>query len=196
MYLLVTILRSIRADFAPEIWRELGMKTAPALFTYSEIFVALGVILSAGATVFFRNNRHAFFASMGVCASGFILLGLGVYGLQREWLSGFGFMVMLGLGLYLPYVAVHTTVFERMLAMTREPGNIGFLMYVVDAVGYLGYVGVMCWRNFTTGSNQVLGFVTQFSWLALVTSLICLGLSVGFFYRTPTATTDTTPAEL
>ena len=52
-------------------------------------------------------------------------------------------MVLMGLGLYLPYVAIHTTVFERLIAMTRERGNLGFLMYLADAVGYLGYAVVM-----------------------------------------------------
>ena len=64
-------------------------------------------------------------------------------GLQQSWLDGFTFMVLMGLGLYLPYVAVHTTIFERLIAMTRERGNLGFLMYVADAVGYLGYAALM-----------------------------------------------------
>jgi hypothetical protein len=58
-------------------------------------------------------------------------------------MSAFPFMVLVGLGLYLPYVAVHTTVFERLLAMTRDRGNVGFLLYVADSFGYLGYVAVM-----------------------------------------------------
>ncbi len=36
MYLMVTILRSLRADFAAEIWRGLGESAAPAQFTTSE----------------------------------------------------------------------------------------------------------------------------------------------------------------
>jgi phosphonoacetaldehyde hydrolase len=46
-------------------------------------------------------------------------------------------------GLSLPFVAVHTTVFERLIALTRNRGNMGFLMYVVDSVGYLAYVVVL-----------------------------------------------------
>ena len=56
-------------------------------------------------------------------------------------------MVLVGLGLYLPYVAMHTTVFERLLSMTHQRGNLGFLMYVADAFGYLGYVAVMIAKN-------------------------------------------------
>jgi hypothetical protein len=56
-------------------------------------------------------------------------------------------MVLQGVGLYLPYIAVHTTIFERLIAMTRDRGNIGYLMYLADAFGYLGYVFVLLGRN-------------------------------------------------
>ncbi len=34
-------------------------------------------------------------------------------------------------------------VFERLIAASRRPCNLGFLMYVADAVGYLGYAVVI-----------------------------------------------------
>ncbi len=39
IYLLLTILRSMRADFAPEIWAGLGTTGKPAVFTTSETAV-------------------------------------------------------------------------------------------------------------------------------------------------------------
>ncbi len=148
MYLLVTILRSFRADFAPEIWHALGARTPPSVFTYSELCVAAGVMLVSASFVLVRDNRRAFFASLASCALGFLLVTIAVIGQSvLKSLGPFEFMVMVGLGLYLPYVAVHTTVFERLLAMTRDKGNVGFLMYVVDSVGYLGYVAVMLAKN-------------------------------------------------
>ena len=44
-YLLVTVLRSLRADFAPEIWAGLGVDAKPSIFTASEFWVALGIML-------------------------------------------------------------------------------------------------------------------------------------------------------
>ena len=79
-------------------------------------------------------------------------------GLRFFRLDGFAFMVLLGLGLYLPYVAVHTTIFERLIAMTRDRGNLGFLMYVADAAGYLGYVGLMIGKGFIPAENSFLQF--------------------------------------
>lgn len=42
---------------------------------------------------------------------------------------------------------MHTTIFERLIAMTGERGNLGLLMYLADSFGYLGYVGVMLARG-------------------------------------------------
>lgn len=49
-------------------------------------------------------------------------------------LDGFWYMVGIGLGFYVPYVTIHTTLFERLLDMTRDKGNVGFFMYFVDIV--------------------------------------------------------------
>ncbi|HWA99886.1 MAG TPA: DUF5690 family protein [Pirellulales bacterium] len=142
LYLTVTILRSVRADFAREIWSGLGYVGSPSVFTLSEIVVSLGVVILTGAGVLIRDNRAAFFTAVLISIAGLLLIPLAVVG-RSYGLDGFGFMVLIGLGLYLPYVAVHTTIFERLIAMTGDRGNIGFLMYLTDSIGYLGYVGVM-----------------------------------------------------
>jgi hypothetical protein len=181
MYLLITILRSIRADFAPELWRGLGATAPPAIFTQSEMFVALGVCVVNGALVCIRDNRRAFFGSLGVCGLGLGLMTVATLGWQRGGLGGFPYMVLIGLGLYLPYVAVHTTVFERFLAMTRDRGNIGFLMYVADAIGYLGYVAVMLSKNFGGAPGEFVPFFLTSSWIVIGLSAVCLLLGWWYF---------------
>ncbi|HWB10797.1 MAG TPA: DUF5690 family protein [Pirellulales bacterium] len=166
VYLTVTILRSLRADFAPQLWRGLGFETAPATFTESELYVACGVLVVNGCAVLVRDNRTAFFVALGNCLAGFALLALALLGKRMGQLSPFEFMVGVGLGLYLPYVAIHTTVFERMLAMTRERGNLGFLMYVADTVGYLGYAAVIVGRSFARPDTKMLTFFTAACWFA------------------------------
>lgn len=181
IYLMVTVVRSIRADFAPEIWRGLGSPAVPTTFSQSEIWVVLGVLMANGTAVFIRDNRQAFFTSLATCGVGFCLLATALLTHRADAISDFGFMVMIGLGLYLPYVAIHTTVFERMLAMTRERGNIGFLMYVVDSVGYLGYVAVMIAHNFGPKSQDMLGLLIASCWLAIGVSAGCLVMSWVYF---------------
>lgn len=183
MYLAVTIVRSIRADFAPEIWRGLGDPAAPETFTRSEVWVAAGVLLVNGSAVLIRDNRRAFFASLATCGGGVLLLATALLLRSRGVLASFDFMVLAGVGLYLPYVAMHTTVFERLLAMTREPGNLGFLMYVADSTGYLGYVGVMLLRGFGPARDDYVGLLTTASSVAIAVSLVCLLQSAWYFRR-------------
>lgn len=180
VYLLLTILRSVRADFAPEIWQGLGFTGQPTVFTRSELFVMFGVVVANGLAVLIRNNRRAFFTAISISLFGFVLAGVALLGWRRGWFDGFAFMVLIGLGLYLPYVAVHTTVFERLLAMTGDKGNLGFLMYLADAFGYLGYVAVMLGRN-VVPTNQ--SFVEFFVWVAgSVTALAVLFLIGSWIY--------------
>ncbi|MBI1913425.1 MAG: hypothetical protein HYS12_01515 [Planctomycetes bacterium] len=165
VYVLITVLRSVRADFAPEIWKGLlGEPAEPSLFARSEILVAAAVLVLTGSAVFLRDNRRAFFAALALAGGGAILVALALVGLQAGGLSPFAFMVLHGLGLYLPYIVVQTTVFERLLAMTREHGNIGYLMYLADAFGYLGYVVVMMARNVLEPAENFLPFFRALSW--------------------------------
>jgi len=181
VYLLVTILRSMRADFAPEIWKGLGSTNEPSVFTDSEKWVALGIVLSNGLVIMIRNNRTAFHVAMGTAMAGLILVGVAVSGLRSGRLDGFTFMVLVGLGMYLPYVAVHTTIFERLIAMTRDRGNIGYLMYLADAFGYLGYVAVMLTKNYMTIDSEMLGFFTTVCMGGAGVGIVLLALCWGYF---------------
>jgi hypothetical protein len=179
-YFLVTIARSLRADFAPEIWRGLGVEVDPALFSNSEILVALAVLLANGLGVLIVDNRRAFFTSLGVGTAGALLMLASLAGLERGWLGGFAFMVLLGTGLYLPYVAVHTTIFERLIAIVRDRGNLGFLMYVADSVGYFGYVIVMIARGALPSGGGFLQFFG--TTCAIIGVLTCVSLGMGGLY--------------
>jgi len=187
-YLFVTILRSIRADFAPELWRDLGTSGQPSVFTRSEFYVTLGVMLASGLSIYIRNNRVAFFVSMANSVFGLGLIVLASLLWRSGSLNGFPLMVLIGFGLYLPYVAVHTTIFERFLAMTRDKGNIGFLMYLADSFGYLGYVAVMLARNYFGTPDQFLGFYLDTCLVLGLASIVCMILSIAAFRKIGPAT--------
>jgi hypothetical protein len=173
-YLLVTVLRSLRADFAPELWKSLGTDGVPAVFTRSELWVALGVLTATGSVFLVRDNRRSFFIALNLCLAGLALGGLALAGQALGFLDGFSFMVLLGLGLYLPYVAVHATVFERLIAVTRDPGNLGFLMYLSDAFGYLGYVGIMFLKLSSPPRTDFLTFFKITAGVALSIAFVSL----------------------
>jgi hypothetical protein len=180
-YLLLTVLRSVRADFAPEIWEDLGFGGSPGVFTRSEIWVGLAVIAVNGAVVVLPDNRRAFFTSLWTCAAGLFLALAAILTWRGGLLDPFHLMVMLGVGMYLPYVAVHTTLFERLIALTREKGNIGFLMYLADATGYLGYCGVMLARSLLKPGDDFLPFFLNLATVLLLLCLLFTGAAMWLF---------------
>ncbi len=155
IYLFTTLLRSVRADFAPELWKGLGYRQTPTLFTQSELLVSFGVTLISGLAMFIINHYKAFRFSLLTCLAGFAFILLAVFGLGTG-LGRFPFMVLVGLGVYIPYVAVHTTLFERLIAITKERSNIGFLMYMVDSVGYTAYIILMLFRYLAPAGDSIL----------------------------------------
>lgn len=183
VYLLVTIARSLRADFMPELWRGLGVEAAPSTFANSEFLVALFVLGANGLSVLILDNRRAFFSAIGVAMAGGLLMMVALVGLRQAWLGGFAFMVMLGTGLYLPYVAIHTTIFERLIAMTRDRGNLGFLMYIADAIGYLGYVALMIVKQLIPTGQSFMNFFAATCGAVAVLTCLSLAASWGVYSR-------------
>ncbi|WP_193210546.1 DUF5690 family protein [Luteolibacter marinus] len=182
VYLLITILRSVRADFAPEIWSHLGLGEQPGVFTRSEFWVGLAVTAVNGLVFLIRDNRRGFFCGLWISAGGLMLALASVAGWRSGLLPPFAFMVLIGVGMYLPYVAVHTTLFERLIALTREKGNMTFLMYVADATGYLGYCGVMLARSLFHPEDGFLAFFVTLSTAILAVALGLLVLAI-LLYR-------------
>lgn len=184
IYVLLTIGRSIRDDFAVEIWRDLGVDGKPSVFATSEFWVMVGVVVINGLVMLIRDNRAAFLASIGLLCLGFGIVIASIVGQTNGLLSPMAFMIMLGLGMYIPYVAFHTSLFERLIAAFRETGTIGYLMYLADAIGYLGYVGVMVFRNTVSGEVDFLNLLIRAS---VVIAVVCTTVAVFlacYFYRT------------
>jgi hypothetical protein len=138
LYLFASLLRGIRSDFAPEIWHYLGYDGVPSIYSQTEIWVTVGILVINGSLVLIKRNYLAFFISLSAIATGYLLLVIaGLWGIQS--MNSFWLIVLTGFGIYLPYLTITTSVFERMIAITRHKANIGFLMYIVDSIGYLGY---------------------------------------------------------
>ncbi len=174
MFVLITIMRSVRSDFAPELWRSLGVMTTPQLFGITELWVGLVVTLLNGIAIYWSDNRQAIRFSFALSIAGVLLIILCSLSLQYRIVSPFLYMMLLGIGLYLPYVAVHTTVFERFIAITRERSNLAFLMCLADFAGYLGYVLVLIGKGVFKSTENFMEFMLPLTYCAGVASLLCM----------------------
>ncbi len=182
-YVMLTVLRSFRDDFAVEIWEALGTRGKPAIFTVSETVVMLLVTIINGAAFLVHDNRRAFYTALFAIAGGFATtMAVSVLFLAGS-LSSLSFMVGLGVGMYVPYVAYHTTLFERMIAVFRERTNLAHLMYVADSFGYLGYILILFLRHFATGPSSFLQWMVYGTLLLGGMALILTTFSMIYFYK-------------
>ncbi len=178
MYLMITILRDIRENFAVEIFKELKI-TDLSVFTYTELVIGLSIILLTGLLFIVQNNRKAFWLNLTFIGAGFLLIIGSTWGLEHGYCSPIVWMTLLGLGIYLGYVPYNCTLFERMIAVMKERSNINFMLYLADFIAYLGSVGVMLYKNFGNKGISWLKFYTQ---LAYIFPVISIGLMVFTFW--------------
>jgi hypothetical protein len=192
VYFLVTLLRAIRDDLAPELWRGLGVAATPTDFATTDLVVALAVLSICGLGVWIGDNRIALLASLAICLIGFLVLVATLVAHRTAPMAPQRYMILVGLGLYLPYVAIHTTIFERLIAATRDRGNIGFMMYLVDSIGYLGTVALLLGKPFLPDGGQVLPFFQMIgSWIAWA-SIATLIVAIFYFQRLGVASREPT----
>lgn len=194
VYIATTVVRTVRDDFGVEIWRDMGVAEQPSVFARSEAVVALCVAALSGTAILIAHNLRAIRVTIGLMCAAFLLTA-GATMLQASGaLTPFAFMVACGIGLYVPYVAFHTTVFERLIAASHRPSNLGFLMYVADAAGYLGYVVVIVAKTAWRPSGEFVAVLPFFrSTLLIVSAASILALlgAIAYFHR---ALADVEPA--
>lgn len=153
IYIFLTIFRELRDNFAVELWKSIGFTDNPAIFTQAEIPVALFTLGSLAMVAFIKNNYRALQVILYFIAFGFLVVCFAAILFHFGLISGMAWMIATGTGLYLGYVPFNAFLYERFIATFRIVGNIGFIMYVSDAFGYLGSLGVVFYKNF--GSPDV-----------------------------------------
>ncbi len=182
-YLVLTIVRDVRDNFAVEIWDELGYKGQASILTTAEIPIAIFSLLSVGALMFVKDNFRALWLNHALAAMGALLLFGSTFLFQQGMISPVIWMITSGFGLFLPYILFNGVLFDRLMASFRERGNAGFLMYVADSIGYLGSVAVLIWRNFGAGEMSWLGFYVKLCNLGAGLILVFTAASFWYFLR-------------
>lgn len=168
-YAFLTILRDIRDNYMANMWRELGYGTDYAVFTRTETVTSVCVLAMMGALVLVRRNRLAFRLVHLAIFAGFAVGGVASALFLTGNMQGSTWMQLTGLGLYMAYIPFNSIFFERLIATFRMAANVGFLMYITDAFGYLGSIVLMVVKE--TMRFEVT-WSTYFAWGVVVFSVV------------------------
>lgn len=188
IYLLLTAYRDFRDTYQVELFAALGYERdsgAQSLLGNSETLVAF--IVTGGLALLYWLKRILHQSGLLLVwlfmLSGLVVLGLGTWLFQSGAISGFHWMVMTGVGVYLTYVPFGSVLFDEVIASTRYAGTAVFAIYVCDAVGYSGTVIMYFFRESIFGNLNKLEFFTAFTWIMTVTGIACFVGSYLYFRR-------------
>jgi hypothetical protein len=169
-YVLLTILRDFRDNFANELFTELGYGNNAGIFTQTEVPVSLIVLVCMSLLVLIKSNIKAFLINHYIIVFGYILALLSTLLFINHNISPVVWMTSIGTGLYLSYVPFNCLYFERMIATYNIKGNVGFMMYIADSFGYMGSVIVLFAKEF---------FSVHLSWTSFFTHLVIIITVIG-----------------
>ena len=177
-YSFLTIIRDVRDNYMANMWNELGYGKDAAIFTKTETTTSIIVLLLISLLVLIRKNINAFRVIHIVIAGGFLLAGISSWLFISGKLNGVLWMQLVGLGLYMACIPFNCIFFERMIAAFHIAGNVGFLIYIADAYGYLGSVVIMLVKSFLEIKLQWTSFYSNgviiFSLIGVVGTLVSL----------------------
>lgn len=172
-YTLVTALRDLRDNFAPELWEGFGLQASAALYSVTEVPITVVVLVGLASLALVRDNLRALLVVHGLVIAGAVILGLSALAPGVGATGPIGWTILSGTGLYLIYAPFSAILFDRMVAVTRSPANAGFLIYLSDASGYVGSVLLLILRHTGVAPHDWLRFFLQAS---LATSVVLVTL--------------------
>jgi phosphonate degradation associated HDIG domain protein len=181
--LLTNSFRDFRDNYGIELFAELGYHGDPTLFTRSEIPVAFGVMASLTLLNLIRNNRAGVVGAHVLMMTGLVLMAVATLLLDAGILSGLAWMILVGLGSYMAYVPHDSVIFDRILASTRVPGTAVFAIYLADAVGYTGSIGLPLVKDQFFAGVDRLAFFRVFAYIVSLGGIGILAASSVYFYR-------------
>lgn len=190
VYVLLTVVRDFRDNFMVEFWAELGAASQPELITLTEIPVAIIVLIIAAVGFLIQDNKKAFKWGMYLCISCCVTIVLVTWLFEASIISPIWWMIINGIGLYLPYILFHCMIFERFLALLKFKGNVGFLFYTADALGYTGSVGVLLFKEFSNSQVTWVNFLGDLNQFAGIIMLLVCILTLGLLQRKTKLSTE------
>ena len=182
-YFFLTAYRDFRDVYGVEVFQSLGYSEQPALFSRAELLVAVGVLVPLALLVLIKDNRLGLAGASAIMITGIVLLGVSTLLLDAGIIDGFAWMTLIGLGSYLAYVPYGSVLFDRLIATTRVVGTAVFAIYLADALGYTGSVGVQIYRDVWQGDVSRFEFLRGFTYFLSVLGAVLLAASAVYFWR-------------
>lgn len=165
---MLLVLRDIKEDFLVNI---LDMSNQSSwLFAQIDTIVTLIILGIFALFIFFRSNIKALLWLMTLVIAGCLTMTYVSFHYDTLNLEPVTWLFIESLSIYIAYLTFQTIFFDRFIACFRITGNVGFFIAMIDFIGYMGTVTLLCTKEFL---NIELEWFALFNHIACVVGAVC-----------------------
>ncbi len=183
LYAMLTMVRDFRDNFAVEIWNEIDSNWQSGILAQTELISGLIVLAVIGCLSLVKDNRAGFLLINVIMLIGLLIAAFATFLFKQGAVSGYQWMLVLGIGTFLAYIAAQTVLFERMIALFRIKANAGFLVYLCDSTGYFGSVVLLIYKESFTRKLQWSEVLSSFVHFQTLAGIVLMAISLFFLIR-------------
>ncbi|WP_462222201.1 DUF5690 family protein [Ferruginibacter sp.] len=177
-YAIFTIVRDFIEDFGNELWIETGYQNNASIFAKTNTVISLIALVIVAGFFLIKNNYKAFRLCHFLVMAGVIVAVAVTVFFNAGLITPFTWMLFATTGLYLAYLPFNCIYFERMLSTYKIEGNVGFVMYMADAFGYLGTVAVLLIKEFIPIKYNWVNFFSFLFYAAGIAGVVLISISL------------------
>ncbi|MEY3420247.1 MAG: hypothetical protein RIR48_527 [Bacteroidota bacterium] len=182
-YVLLTAYREFRDNFMPEILKELGYGGQTALFTKTEVPIAIIVLLLMASMRLITNHKKAFLLIQSLLLLGAVIIAVSTFLYQIQVINPIFWLIGVGFGAYIAYSMCNSLYFERMLAAFKYTATVGFMITLADYYAYFGSLGVLFYKNFFQTEMPNVTFFIYTSYFLSGTYFLMVLVSIFYFEK-------------
>ena len=180
IYVLFTALRDMRDNFEVEIWKGLGISNNK-IYSQIDTIISLVILVLLSLLIMVRNNLRAFMLIHLMIIMGCLVILLASLFFQWGYINPIVWMTSIGIGLFMAYLPYNAVFFERLIATYHQKGNIGFLIYIADAFGYLASITILGVKEIGNPQISWIEFFKGSLWLVSICGLLLTIFSMIYF---------------
>jgi len=179
----LTICRDIKDNFMVDIWQSLNVTANSDTGVYAQIetLVSIVILVLLAGVVLIKNSKYALKSLHFIIAAGLLLVMGSTYLYTSGQMSALVWMVLHGVGLYLSYIAFQSVYYERFIAAFQVKGNVGYLIYLADFIGYIGSVTILLLKEFVGFDVQWDVFFIYMSYTTCIVGILTMVVAHVYF---------------
>ena len=183
LYFFLTAYRDFRDNYMKEVFEAMQYDFNPTLFIKADLLSGVGIMVVMAALNLVKDHQKGLKAVYGVMVGGMVLMAGATLMHDLKMISGLWWMILIGFGAYLAYGPFGAVLFERVMASTKAVGTAVFAIYLSDAIGYTGSVGIQLYKDLGAAELNYFQFLRIFTYSMAAIGTLLFILSGIYFLK-------------